>query len=87
MIQRRKPIARSTKRIPQHRKKARRGPFRCKEYLAFLREEGRCVACVVEYAGGITELQQETRAKIFGKPNGGCDPAHGPVAGMSAKSD
>ncbi len=73
MIQRRKSIKRSTKRIPARRPgKPRRGPagippdqWRNEKYLQFLRDHGVCVVCHWKYAK--------------------CDPAHGPVNGRGSK--
>lgn len=44
MIQRRTPLARSTKQIPRRRSKPRRGPLRSPEYRAWLTIR-RCVVC------------------------------------------
>lgn len=44
MIQRRTPLARSTKPIPRKRAKPRRGPLRSPEYRAWLKER-RCCIC------------------------------------------
>ncbi len=84
MIQRRTPITRSAPPRKRRPGPPRRGPsevsadqWRNPSYLAFLRAEGRCVACP---RGG----------RVFGAPitygmNGVCDPAHGPVNGRGSK--
>jgi hypothetical protein len=59
--------------------KPRRGPLRDPHYLAFLREEGKCIVCMMRlgqtYVPGTLKLIRP----------GNCDPAHGPVNGRSSK--
>lgn len=76
---RRTPLKRSTKPIPRRRAKPRRGPLRDPGYLAFLREEGKCIACMMR----LGETYVRGTLKLI-RP-GNCDPAHGPVNGMRSK--
>jgi len=93
-IRRRSPLRRSTKPIARNvppnkrRKGVRRGPpgipadeWRNKEYLQFLRDEGRCVPCdkAMESIGG--------PPLGIGWPAhpGVCEPMHGPPNGRSQK--
>lgn len=88
MILRRTPLKRSTKpiarrkRVKAKRATPRRGPLRDPGYRAFLREEGKCVACALHcirhgYANGCTSCVPYSLGR--------CDPAHGPVNGMRSK--
>ena len=52
MIRRRRYLARSTKPIPRKRAQPRRGPLRCPEYRAWLRENMWCVIGVIEGSEG-----------------------------------
>ncbi len=77
MIQRKKPLQRSTKRIPARRTKQRRGPvgipaeeWRNPNYRLFLAVEGKCVACVKEHPNW----------RWFN-----CDPCHTENNGMRSK--
>jgi hypothetical protein len=74
-----KPIARGSPN--KKRAKPRRvSVLRDRGYLRFLREEGKCVACmsVARSRGG----DDETARSYANLP---CDPAHGPVNGMRSK--
>lgn len=87
MIPRKTPLKRSVTPLKRTAVKsvrlgARRGPadvpaerWRNPGYLVFLREQGRCLPCMVAYA---TEGHQIVRASD-------CDPMHGPVNGVSSK--
>lgn len=83
----RSPLPRSTKQIARNvRPKARRAKprrvsvLRDRKYLNWLRDEGKCVACIsVALSRGATE----EAAKYYA--NMPCDPAHGPPAGMKVK--
>lgn len=55
----------------------RRGPFRDEHYLAFLREEGKCICCMMRARA------PKSSAELI-RP-GNCDPAHGPVNGRGSK--
>ena len=63
--------------VRRGRIKPRRGPARDRDYLNFLREEGKCVAC--PYAGPCR------LPDLFRFASDVCDPAHGPVNGRSSK--
>src|SRR5690242_14177889 len=77
MITRRNPIARSTKPIPRRRATLRRGPMRCPEYRAWLREEGFCAVCWPKHSprtGSMLKPCIDT-----------CDPCHTENGGMRMK--
>lgn len=100
VIARRTPLRRSSKPIargkrPRARRpgKPRRGPanipaeeWRNPAYLQFLREEGRCVACLAEDFREVllSNFGQFSR-KFSRAPRGVCDPMHGPPNGTSQK--
>ena len=73
MIKRTAYLKRSIKPISRKRQKPRRGPLRDPGYLAFLREEGKCVVCY----NALPSLGTSTL--------GMCDPAHGRVNGRGSK--
>ncbi len=97
MIRRRKPLARSpitrsSKPIPRRRERPRRGPgdvpaeeWRNEAYRAWLREEGKCVACVrlIRRPDLIPGVHLEQLHP--GVHAGYCDPAHTENNGMSSK--
>lgn len=76
MIQRKKPIARSTKPIPRRRARPRRGPMRCPEYRAWLRER-RCAAAIIterDCAGPIDAAHTENNGLSSKGPDSSCAP-------------
>lgn len=75
--------------IPAKRSKPRRGPLRSPKYRAWIREYGKCPACLVELERaqasgrcGLRETPYSYRAAFRG---GFCDPAHTENGGMGMK--
>lgn len=69
----------SRKPIRKRRGRLRRGPMRDAKYLAFLSEEGHCVACAQRYPA--LKALNPAVAPLLSV----IDPAHGPVNGMRSK--
>lgn len=65
---------------PIRRSKPRRGPLRDRAYLSFLRAEGECEACATRLGHPGQRIACKGMTHLLG-----CDPAHGPVNGMSSK--
>jgi hypothetical protein len=86
-------IARSTKPVRKRRPgPPRRGPagvpadeWRNPEHLQFLRDEGKCYACIVEFKRRHSVLTVDGVRDAIAIVAGACEPMHGPPNGRSQK--
>ena len=83
----RSPLKRSLVAVNRKRSRPRRGPMRDPAYLCWLRENGKCLACIYvgSFRTGGDWTQEEKMEAARNYANLPCDPAHGPVNGRGSK--